>query len=212
MNDLDMSEHRAIVKALIDGWTSYPIDDSTKAVKDVMHKLCRKYLGKLGAEYYGTLQSDDGKKYHEWLLDVVWYLKTKKEERGMFLGLESEWCDKVNEVASDFCKLLAVKAPLKIIVFEAGTATRYKAKDHIKELNRIGRTWRQHSKGDLLYAINFHDSRCETYFYEIEKDGSNPSFKLEIISDLSAKTSDSLTSTPTHPLHPRPPARRHSGA
>ena len=185
MDELDTSKHREIVKDFIDGWTRSD-KNPTVAVKEVMRDLLERYKPGSGHEFCGTL-CEDGKKYHEWLLDVVWYLKTEEEEIGVFLGLESEWCDRVNEVASDFCKLLALKAPLKILLFESGKKSTVKVETHLEELNRVGKTWRQHSKGDLLYAINFHDSRHETYFYEIEKDGSNPSFKFEIISDLSGE-------------------------
>ena len=183
MNDFDTSNHRAIVEEFIKRWTGSQIKDSTKAVKDVMCELCARYIPR-GREYCGTLIKD-GKKYHEWLLDVLWYVKTKKEERGVFLGLESEWQDDVHEVASDFCKLLALKAPVKILLFQSGDKSKVEIGKHLKELNRIGKTWRQHSRGDLIYAINFHDGRHESYFYGVKKAGINSSFSLKSVPDLS---------------------------
>ena len=83
----------------------------------------------------------------------------------MLLGLESEWLDNVGEVCSDFEKVLAVKTPIKIVLFGAGNGTRHSEREHIEELNKFSRQWCQHSRGDVFYAINFHDGRHDSFFY-----------------------------------------------
>ena len=154
----------------------------TEAVKSTMYQLWGKYLPGYKEEFCGFSLK---RATHEWLLDVMWYPKDDSTE-GVLLGLESEWLDSLKECRSDFCKLLAVKAPLKIFLFEAG---KFKEEDHIQSLNVVCRKWQQHIKGDLIYAINFSDGRHTTYFYEVLKDGPIAEFQFQKIANLSGTDS-----------------------
>ena len=80
---------------------------------------------------------------------------------------------------------LAVKTPIKIVLFGAGNTTKHCEREHIEALNELCRQWCQHSCGDIFYAINFHDKRHHTFFYEAENDGAIPEFTFRKVEELS---------------------------
>jgi len=180
--------HREIVASIISRLSKTADTGSTKdwtdAVKETMHDLCKEYLS--SCEYYaGTHRGADCPSRHrEWLLDAIWWVGTKRNSsNGVLLGLESEWRDSPDEVISDFEKVLAMKTPIKIILFEE--SKKHPEAAHIKALNELCGGWSQHSRGDVLYAINFHGGRHDTFFYEADKDGAIPNFAFRKESKLS---------------------------
>lgn len=169
--------HREIINDLIGKLLKVDIDARrplwTEAVKKIMQDLCaNKYMKSIGMEYCATCTVKKIR-YHEWLLDVVWYLNTEEEE-AIVLALESEWDNKIGCVRDDFAKLLAVKAPIKILLFEAGKKSRNTAEAHMRSLTQVSRKWRQHSEGDMIYVINFRDGGYEAHFYRAPGDGWIP--------------------------------------
>jgi hypothetical protein len=166
-------EHQRIIEQLIERLPitaeKYSCGAWTKAVKLVMRKLCEEHLGKEGWEFCGSLVEED-RTWHEWLLDVAWYRKTPDEE-GILLALESEWAPSLEEIGSDFCKLLATKAPLKIFLFEA-------QKQGINRLQQMVNKWQQHTQGDVIYAIDFSRGQHKTWICMIDFEVSQkPTFK-----------------------------------
>jgi hypothetical protein len=187
------ARHRDIVRDLVNrlprNAESSGKKDWTIAVKGTMHELCLQYLGSCANEFWGTHRDC---LHREWLLDVAWYVQSKDEEEpeeGLVLALESEWADDIGEVMFDFSKVLSMKAPIKLLLFEAGNNSRRTASDQIERLNLLCRRWQQHSCGDALYAINFHDGEHETYFGEATRDGAIPDFDFGLLSEFTGPDS-----------------------
>jgi hypothetical protein len=177
-----VTQHRAIVSDLVRdlplaaGYTGRK--DWTPQVKRTMHDLCVKYLGGCEKEFSGSHQCEHGHKHSEWLLDAIWYRQGDSE--GIVLGLESEFDDNLNEILSDFAKILTTKAPIKILLFD----TR-KQDEYARGVEDLCRRWAQHTRGDVIYAINFSDGKHQTYFGEAHKDGQITDFNLGQLQELS---------------------------
>lgn len=187
--------HRDIVRDLVD---RLPINadgsgkkDWTPAVKYMMHELCLQYLGSCQTEFWGTHGDCVHGKHREWMVDVAWYVqgRSQEEPEGILLALESEWADSIDEVLFDFSKVLSMKAPIKLLLFEAGKFSKRTAVDQVNSLNFLCRRWQQHTRGDALYAINFHDGEHETYFGEVSRDGANPDFTFCRLPELTGRDS-----------------------
>jgi hypothetical protein len=64
------------------------------------------------------------------------------------------------------------------------TSRKSTVEEYIEVINDIGRKWLQHTKGDLIYAIDFHDGSHTAFRYKVLTDGKVPSFRLKPISKL----------------------------
>ena len=81
---------------------------------------------------------------------------------------------------NDFCKLLTVKAPIKIMLFEG----RGDPEEYVEALGGVGCRWLQHDKDDVIYVINFAKGQHTTWFYETEIAGRIENFKFRRIDEL----------------------------
>ncbi len=161
------TRHREIVADLIDQVPMVAAGDGyrawTLAVKQVMERIARNESVQL--EFYGTLDVDE-LKHREWLIDAVWYFRSSDGKgKALLLALESEWSESPSEVVNDFCKLLAVKALIKIMLFEGNHET----EKYIELLGNVGSGWLQHDEGDLIYVINFREGRHEPGFTKLSR-------------------------------------------
>jgi hypothetical protein len=158
-------EHRRIIEQIIERLPTtaetYTCRAWTKALKLLMRKLCEEHLGKEGWEFCGSLVEKD-RTWREWLVDVAWY-RTTTDEECILLALESEWAQSLDEIGSDFCKLLATKAPLKIFLFES-------QKHAIGRLQQIVNKWQQHTPGDVIYALDFSHAQHKTWICTVDSD------------------------------------------
>lgn len=85
------------------------------APKSAQTSSIKHALEKLGKSLGFTVFSTDRKHQHdnhEWLLDLSWW----EPGRGTVLACECEWGN-AGEIVHDFEKLLAIKAPLKLMIF-----------------------------------------------------------------------------------------------
>ena len=83
----------------------------TKVLKGSLREL----LESEGTNMTEALYSFPDSNRHEFLLDlVIW---DRQDGEGASLALESEWSQNIEEVATDFRKLLVIKAPLKLMIF-----------------------------------------------------------------------------------------------
>jgi hypothetical protein len=58
-------------------------------------------------------------KCHEWLLDAIWWRKESDEaQTGIALAVECEW--DYRDLMWDFQKLLCIKAPVKLFIYDGG--------------------------------------------------------------------------------------------
>lgn len=172
--------HRTIVHDLVGALPKFALSNGrrgwTEAVKELLKQRAQAKQNHL--VFYGTSATEPIHS-HEWLLDAAWYFRSNEVE-GILLALESEWNHSPNDVAYDFSKLLAVKAPLKIMLFEDPKGL----PAYIDALDSLGRKWLQHAEGDVIYAINFSNGKHVT-FYEVRVSGSDLNFKLGKLDDLS---------------------------
>jgi len=115
--------------------------DWTEATKQV---LCE-----LGAENGFKVHASThlgNERLSEWLLDVVWY--SSEPKGGIELAVESELGTK-NDVLEDFEKLMCVKAPLKLLMFEQGIS------DVVHDLEGYLAESEQHIEGETYLLIDF---------------------------------------------------------
>ena len=81
----------------------------------VLKESLRQLLESEGTNTTEALYSSHELDRHEFLLDlVIW---DRQDGVGVSLAVESEWLQSIEEVATDFRKLLVVKAPLKLMIF-----------------------------------------------------------------------------------------------
>lgn len=93
----------------------------------------KRYFGNLGKKS-GYVSYWTSKETSEYLVDLCWYVENQTGE-WMELALEQELSsDDIEEVKSDFYKLLDVKAFLKIGIFRPKKAERYKILELFQEL------------------------------------------------------------------------------
>ena len=183
-----IGKHREIVQNLIRQLPLKAKDGSdkawTEAVKSVMYSLCREHVLNGSADCHATIKDIS----REWLLDVFWYVYGAENQEWVLLGLESEWNDGKDSIVWDFRRLLATKAPIKIMLFAApgkdprdSEARRQKI---IEWLNDAARTWVQHTSGDHFYAIHFNHRQHATYYYQVRSPGEDKEFAFNHLPEL----------------------------
>lgn len=184
-----IGKHREIVQDLIQKLPAFAPGDKkqewTSTVKQVMHQLCQDHTGKDVADCYATISDVSW----EWMLDVLWYAYGEQGQEWVLLGLESEWNDRGEGIVWDFRRLLATKAPIKIMLFEARGSKPEKSKKRrdevIETLNAAARAWAQHAAEDHFYAIDFSHGSHASYYCQIRSDGRDENFAFELLPELS---------------------------
>jgi hypothetical protein len=113
------------------------------------------------------------------LLDFVWYEKPK---HSIVLGVEIEWSSeesKYEPVSYDFEKLMQVKAPLKLMVYQNSEDTEKSKKVRDKLSNRL-ESFGSHVAGEEYLLLEFAKpwKRASCYRFKVLTDGkvSNPEF------------------------------------
>jgi len=128
----------------------------------------------------------------EFLLDLVWWKDAPDEQRAV-LAVESEWGNprdqgigsRADQVTEDFKKLLAFKAPMKLMLFSADNQ---EMRDAIHaEIQRYLRRFAQHVKGEEYLFMEFAESNCYSYTWTPNQDGRCVNTRLEPLDDASAK-------------------------
>ena len=152
----------------------------TKAVKQVLHEA--------GSRLGYDICCHGVQDCHEWLLDVVWW-KTPTDTGGigMALAVESEWGDSVQGVLDDFRKLLCVKAPLKLMIYdggdlpECGTAVQSGLKADLH-------SYHHHIAGEVYLFMGFGPTKEYCHRFVVPNDGilKNIEFELLETSSMSA--------------------------
>lgn len=109
--------------------------------------------------------------HYEWLADHIWW-STAGQHFG--LAVESELDRNPQKVEDDFCKLVALKCPLKVLVYSAKEPEEMKIRAETFLL-KCG----QHVKDEryLLIAFTGHHAQC--YQLTIPRDGRCSNLKFE---------------------------------
>lgn len=150
----------------------------TRAVKKVLHDL----MPRKGMRFFASYKSEK-EKHHEWLVDVAWY---QSDRKNLAFVAESEWASwfkkkprKIDLIRDDFEKLMSMKAPLKLMIFESDDLDQQKA--IIGALERYLGESDQNVPGERYLLVDFNN-------------GSHWSFQLEIPS--AAKDASSIKFLP----------------
>lgn len=151
-----------------------PTTDRTHLIRDALKKL-GKSLG------YAVFVSELGsqRNHREWLLDLVWW----EPGRGAVLAAECEWGN-AGEIMRDFEKLLAVKAPLKLMIFcsrRAGAERqdvlfRTDSGAILQALSASLVDFRQHVEGETYVLLEHvvEDSAFRAYEFRVPASGKLP--------------------------------------
>ena len=101
----------------------------------------------------------------QFLLDLVWWKNA--DDMDIVLAVESEWGSK-DHVAHDFGKLLVVKAPLKLMVFE-------KQKEDMVEIikERYMQRYAHHVEGEYYLFLEFdtHNKEVHSFHFQVPSSG-----------------------------------------
>lgn len=148
-----------------------PGSDQTSLVKATLEKMGI-------ARGYSVLTSPPGRRpgHPEWLLDVVWW----ELGRGTVLAAECQWGD-AGDILRGFEKLMATKAPLKLMVCRSSRAGAEKQDilfrtDTEAILQALGTSlidFTQHVAGET-YVLMEHaeeESTFRTYEFHVPADG-----------------------------------------
>lgn len=101
----------------------------------------------------------------QFLLDLVWWRDS--DSMDIVLAVESEW-GKNWQVWEDFGKLLVVKSPLKLMVFEK------QPKDTVETIEQLYmQRYTQHVKGEQYLLIEFDTNKSEAhpFHFSVPSDG-----------------------------------------
>jgi hypothetical protein len=139
----------------------------TKLLKDSLRQL----LESEGTNTTQALYSSNALDRHEFLLDlVIW---DREDGEGVSLALESEWEQNIEEVATDFRKLLVVKAPLKIMIFACNPKPRkFSQKAVWDKLCECLLLFRDHIKGETYVFMDYSQPPARlAWWIEMTEDG-----------------------------------------
>ena len=152
----------------------------TMSLKRVMKNLAADKRFGDGVRYYGHCVDDDPDD-HEWLLDVIWF----RADDGVLLALESEWERRTTGfVRDDFQKLLATKAPIKLMLFDSGGKEKNRS-DFIADMQTCAWRFTQHLKHELYYIIDFSAGAHHVWWFQPSVDGADKTLTFTPRPDLS---------------------------
>lgn len=136
----------------------------TKAIKVIL----RRKAAKLGLYCFPNSDKRFKKKLNQWLVDLIWW-NDRAGQRGVELAVESEWNIHAGDVVDDFEKLLAVKSPLKLMIYRVSNKTRQSVWD---ALQRAMREYRHHVKDENYIFCEFQPGwSCTCRLVHIPKNG-----------------------------------------
>lgn len=93
----------------------------------------------------------------QWLWDLVWWNDRAGYKR-VELAVESEWNRSSKEIIYDFKKLMAVKSPLKVMVYRVSRTAKARVE---KEIKRYLMEFGQHLKGECYIFCEFQRNGAE---------------------------------------------------
>jgi hypothetical protein len=103
----------------------------------------------------------------EWVLDIVWYVPTKTA--GVQLAVESEFGG-YTEVLDDFEKLMCIKAPMKLMIFDVKGAGK-PTDEVVKGLEQYLTDFDHNVAGEIYLLIDFSRGKYESFRFTVPKDG-----------------------------------------
>src|SRR6185437_16236482 len=105
-------------------------------------------------------------------------------KKGVELAVESEWNTAPGEVVYDFEKLMAIKAPLKLMLYRVTKGSKAEVQ---KQIEKYLTEFRQHVADENYVLCEFHrdhgeaDLSCDCYLYEIKRSGCIKNLKRKVL-------------------------------
>ena len=179
MDRIDTSEIVRLVQNEVNEEAACRYRDSSKSYgpdasagwKAALYGALERLLNSYGVEVIFTKAS---KRKPEFMLDLVGALKDDAGYYRRFtVGVECEWHVKSKVIERDFVKLMAFRAPLKILVYSCGVKGRPKVREMIeRSLNRF----EQHVSGDRYLLIEVYKKKGRwqgqaARVYDIDQNG-----------------------------------------
>lgn len=146
----------------------------TKALRLVLRRAAKKR----GFLCFPNSDKRLKKKLGQWLYDLIWW-EDRSGKKGIELAVESEWNRPVGDIVDDFEKLLAVKSPVKLMVYRVSRNTRERVR---KALAESVREYRHHVKDENYILCEFQpDWGCVCLLFRVPKTGSVSNVKFREI-------------------------------
>lgn len=159
------AEPRELLRQLIKGIPGKARSDDKPGWTRAVKAAVREESKKRGWEVCATAPHRSSRfdwREHEWLLDAICW-----SGPDITLAVECEWDRK--DVPNDFQKLMAVKSPLKLMVFEAGPKNRRELVLSIEQkLNEYG----QHVDGEVYLLLDFAEGSHHCSQFESREKGN----------------------------------------
>jgi hypothetical protein len=118
---------------------------------------------------------------HEWLLDLVWWKQSREGGIGIALAVECDWDFK--DQMWDFQKLLCIKAPLKVFIYDGGNIPE-QGRTERKQFEEEMLAYRHHVADETYLFISFGDTSQYSYRFVVPKDGALKTIHFETPSDI----------------------------
>jgi hypothetical protein len=112
-----------------------------------------------------------------WLLDLVWMVKERRE---IVLAVESEWGDS-SEVEYDFNKLMSIKAPKKLLLFN--TQDQKHADEVLKLIEESMTAYPYHLAGEEYMALEVRQVGIFRYHFEVPTNGHLRAMHFETLGE-----------------------------
>jgi hypothetical protein len=128
-------------------------------------RILKTILRRMGQERGYKVNPDPDWEPPQFLLDLIWW--KNESDMDIVLGVESEWGGN-NAVCYDFGKLLTVKAPLKLLIFERQTRDTTKI---IEE--RYMQKFTHHVEGEhyLLLEFDTRNREAHPFYFPVPSSG-----------------------------------------
>jgi hypothetical protein len=140
----------------------------TALVKKVLYKM-----GNVRGYRVGCSGIDQS---HEWLLDVLWWRHTRRQRTGIFLGVECQWDCK--DLMWDFQKLLSLKAPLKLFIYDGGDAPNHWLSLR-QQFKQEMLAYHRHGAGETYLFVSFGRTSEYAHRFVVPNDGSLRTIEFE---------------------------------
>ena len=125
----------------------------------------------------------------EWLLDVIWW-KKRETGIGIALAVECEWGAR-QEVIEDFQKLLCIKAPLKVLIYDGGNIPEHGAEVRAA-IEREMQAYHHHVTGETYLFLGFGNVGQYCHRVVVSQDGMVKAVKFELLTDIQGTSKATL--------------------
>ena len=116
--------------------------------------------------------------HHEWLLDVVWWKQHRERGRGSARAGEGEW--ECKDLMWDFQKLLCVKAPLKVFIYDGGNIPEHGEMER-KQFEGEMRVYPHHVAGEEYLFVSFGNTGQYAHHFVVPRDGALEHIEFEYL-------------------------------